>query len=71
MGRRTKKKAEHFQSLQSRISRSVLFVALFVFLASYICLYAFVYSYMSRQNDENCRIQLQRQNRIFTTRSRV
>lgn len=59
MGRRTKKKAEHFQSLQSRISRSVLFVALFVFLASYICLYAFVYSYMSRQNDENCRIQLQ------------
>lgn len=59
MGGRTKKKAEHFQSLQSRISRSALLVALLVFLVSYTCLYAFVYSYVSRQNNENCRIQLQ------------
>ena len=59
MGGRTKKKAEHFQSLQSRISRSALLVALLVFLVSYTCLYAFVYSYVSRQN------------RMFNTRSRV
>lgn len=59
MGGRTKRRAEHFQSLQSRVSRSVLFGSLFVFLISYICLYTFVYRYVSRQNNENCRIQLQ------------
>ena len=59
MGGRTKKKAEAFQSLQSRISRSVLFGSLLVFLVSYACLYGFVYRYVSRQNNENCKIQLQ------------
>lgn len=59
MGGRTKKRAEHFQSLQSKISRSVLFGALAVFLGSYTCLYLFVYDYVSGQNDENCRMQLQ------------